>query len=71
MKGIMEVCIGGVGIAYGSYSTKAAGVGLVGDGLRRFGNATIDYFYPEPSERDRSRERDRDGERPSMADRER
>jgi hypothetical protein len=60
MQGIMEVAIGGIGIAYGSPTVKATGVGLVGDGLRRFSNATIDYLYPESKERESDRPKERE-----------
>lgn len=71
MKGIVEVGTGLAMVKFGSGWAKASGAALIGDGIIRFGGATIDYIWPERSERDRPKERDRDGERPSMRDRER
>jgi len=70
-EGIIEMAIGGVCIAYGEFTTKGVGIGLVVDGGSKFIKATADYIWPERGERGRPRERERDGERPSMADRER
>ena len=63
------MAVGGVCLAYGGPSTKAAGAGLLVDGGAKFIKATAEYIWPQENKRDGSRENDRERDRPSMADR--
>ncbi len=62
-EGLVEVCIGCIGMASGGVTVKAAGLGLAGDGVRRIISATVDYVWPEPDDRDSRRDQER--ERPT------
>jgi len=60
-EGLVEVCVGCVGIACGTPTLKYAGIGIAGDGARKIINATVNYVWPEPDDRDyrRGQERER------------
>jgi|GEM_PF-1566061 len=60
-EGIIEVCIGCVGIVSGSTSVKCTGAAVAASGTLKIINATVDYVWPEPDNRDyrRGQERER------------